>query len=60
MKEYLIHFEFFGRNMKTKVFADSESEAKQKVARRINFHKVERTAASDLVDKINDIFKGIL
>jgi len=41
MKNFVVFFEIFGKRMKTTVRAKTEKEAKDIVAKRIIFHKVE-------------------
>lgn len=38
--EYTVYFEVFGKKMKTNVYADSKSNAKEKVINKIKWHKV--------------------
>lgn len=40
MKNYDIYFEIYGKKLKTSVFAESESDAKQKIYNKIIFHKI--------------------
>ena len=40
-KEYIVFFEFFGRKMKSVVYAENEAQAKEKIKERLFFHKVE-------------------
>lgn len=55
MEEYTLYFEIYGKKMKTKVFAESESEAKQKIIDKITWHKVE-SQRNPTVDKLLSIF----
>lgn len=62
MKEYEIYFEVFGKKMKTKVYAENEENAKQKVLSKVIFHKVEKVKsdfnkAADVFDNIMNILK---
>lgn len=40
MRNYELYFEFFGRNMRTTILAESEEDAKQKLISRLSIHKV--------------------
>ena len=55
MKEYLIHFEFFGKNMKTKVFAESKDQAIKKVQSRVNVIKI-KEQEDETVQNLKNIF----
>lgn len=48
MRNYELYFEFFGRNMRTTILAESEEDAKQKLISRLSIHKV--------VKKPHDLF----
>lgn len=59
--DYTVYFEIYGKKMKVMVMATSETEAKEKVSKKIIFHKVEK-AKSDFntcMASFNDIFKNI-
>ena len=42
MNQYKLYFEFYGRKMQTKVYANSKSEAMQEVLDKIIFIKTEK------------------
>ena len=52
--KYTVYFEIFGKKLKTTVEAENESQAKQAVARKIKFHKIElipeAVSGSEVVD----------
>ena len=52
MKEYTIYFEIFGKKMKTTIYADSISEAKNKLKEKIIFHKIEENNPIDFLQNI--------
>ena len=52
MKEYTIYFKIFGKKMKTTIYADSISEAKNKLKEKIIFHKIEENNPIDYLQKI--------
>ena len=58
MNQYKIYFEFFGRKMKTTITAKNESEAKQILARKIIFHKVEKKEPDG--GPVVDFLKGFI
>lgn len=41
MNNYTMYFEFFGKKMKTEVWAKSEEQAKNQIVDRINYLKIE-------------------
>ena len=55
MKKYKVYFEFFGRKMKTEIFANDKLDAKVKIAEMIKFHKVE-TIEETMYKDLKDIF----
>jgi hypothetical protein len=60
MKNFVVFFEIFGKKMKTTLRAKSEKEAKDIVAKRIIFHKVEVEEEIYSPDNfIMDFFNGI-
>ena len=61
MKNFNIYFEFYGRKMKTTIFAESEEAAKQVVIDKIVFHKVVEEkfkGDEDIFNRINNIVNG--
>lgn len=61
MKEYTVYFEIYGKKMKTTIFAENESNAKQVIARKIIFHKIEEVkpkVSGDAFQFLNDIVSG--
>lgn len=57
---YTVYFNAFGKNLKVKVEAENENDAKQKVKDRINFHKIEKESNDkSLKDAFNDLVNFI-
>ena len=42
MKGYVIYFEFFGKKMKTNIYAENEKEAKEILQKKIIIQKIEK------------------
>ena len=52
MKQFRVHFEMYGRKMKTTISATNPAAAKRAVIDKIKFHKVERIGL-DIMDFLN-------
>ena len=61
MNEYEVKFEFYGRKLKTTIWAKSEAEAEYLIRGKIKFHSIERVSKSphdDLPEGFDFLFKG--
>lgn len=56
MKNYTVYFEIYGKKLKVKIKAQSESVAKEMVRQKIIFHKVEDNTF-DFKDIFDTFFK---
>jgi hypothetical protein len=63
MKKYTVYFEIGGRKMRSIVLANSEIEAKQRIADKITFHKIEeeKIQSFENIDfgEMEDVFNSI-
>lgn len=60
MKKFTIWFEIFGKKMKTTIEANNESEAKQALARKIIFHKIETSSfMDDILKEFEELRKNL-
>jgi len=59
MKNYIVYFEIFGKKMKTTVFAETMTEAKQNVINKIKWHKVDERPKYDFKD-MDEAFNSIM
>jgi hypothetical protein len=50
--EFKVYFELYDRKMSTKVIADSEAAAKQKIKDKIIFHKVVKEETNTDLDEL--------
>ena len=56
MNEYNIHFEIYGKKMKTTIFADSDVLAIKALRKKITIHSIKEVASSPITDKdIDDV-----
>lgn len=57
MREFTVYFDIYGKKMKTKVIANSETAAKQKVIEKMVFIKVEveKSAFNSAIDILDDM-----
>jgi 1-deoxy-D-xylulose 5-phosphate reductoisomerase len=68
MKKYKVYFEIYGKKMATIVNANNEIEAKEKIHKKIIFHKIIRDKKksdniedediNSVLDELAKIFKG--
>jgi len=59
MKGYEVFFEIGGKKMKTTVFAENQSHAKQLVQDKIIFHKIVQDTFDEDVKEIKKMWKDI-
>jgi hypothetical protein len=57
MRNYDVYFELFGKKMKTRVIAENETDAQQKIFLSIIFHKLEKPKEefNECMDMLDDV-----
>ena len=58
MRPFIVYFELFGKKMKVEIMAESGDDAKEKVRRKIKFHKVIERKDNPVVDYLMNIFNN--
>ena len=58
MRPFIVYFELFGKKMKVEIMAESSDDAKEKVRRKIKFHKVVERKDNPVVDYLMNIFNN--
>lgn len=56
MRPFIVYFELFGKKMKVEIMAENSDDAKEKVRRKIKFHKVVEQKDNTVVDFLMNIF----